>query len=110
MEGGINLVSRKMCDECDAFLGKPHKDGCSKGGRAVIEADTSEKFTTVEHVEREEPLLVLNADAVELIVNHTTCSQQCSSQDPDHDKFVALLSGLRAFIAAAREVEAGASE
>lgn len=49
-EGTIGLVGRRMCDECEAFLGYEHKDTCSLGGQ--VESDqTTEKFTTVENSE-----------------------------------------------------------
>lgn len=99
--GSINLVPREMCDECDAFLGKAHRDGCSKGDRAVIEADTTEKFTTVAHVEQEEPLIGLDADTVQMILDHLSTR----STDDDFEKTESMREGLELFVAASRELE-----
>jgi uncharacterized protein (DUF697 family) len=64
---GIGLVGREMCAECDAFLGKEHRIGCSKSGQ-VSTTEAVEKFTTVAHANAEEPMLGLDAEAVALII------------------------------------------
>ena len=52
--GSMALVGADMCEECEAFLGHPHKEGCSKHGRIVEQADATWKMTTVEgHMEAE---------------------------------------------------------
>jgi hypothetical protein len=101
MEGSIDLVGRMMCEECDAFLGKAHKETCSKKGRVVEQGDATEKFTTVEHADREEPMIGLNADTVELILAHMSVHEH--TEDPAEVE--KLMGGLRTFVAAAREVE-----
>jgi hypothetical protein len=90
----INLVGREMCEECDAFLGKAHKDTCSKKGRLVEMGDATEKFTTVEHAEAEEPMLGLDPKTVELLLNHITTHDT----DPDFQDVVALVEGMKTFL------------
>lgn len=106
MEGAsIDLVGRQMCEECDAFLGKAHREGCSKHGCLVEMADATEKFTTVERADAEEPLIGLNADTVELLVRnlHMPAGE-------DYDQLMQISEGLKKFIAQARESEAAARE
>jgi len=100
---GINLVGRQVCEECDAFLGKPHKDTCSKADRLVEMGDATEKFTTVEHAQAEEPLIGLNVETVELILDHLTTHDT----DSDFEKVVALTEGLRSFVSEAKPTERG---
>lgn len=100
MESSINLVGKMMCEECDAFLGKPHKDTCSKAGRLVENADATEKFTTVEHADAEEPLVGIDPDTAEMILKHLNIPDG----DPDHDKLVALSDGLEKFVEGSRNV------
>lgn len=98
MESSINLVGKMMCEECDAFLGKPHKDTCSKSGRLVENADATEKFTTVEHADAEEPLIGIDPETADLILKHL----EIKDNDPDHDRLVALQEGLEKFVEAAK--------
>jgi len=99
MEGTIDLIARSVCDECDAFLGKAHKDGCSKGDRAVIEADTTEKLTTVNRAEAEEPMLGIDADTALLIARYLERGTQHRARftGDEHDKINKLAKGLREF-------------
>jgi len=99
----INLVGRMMCEECDAFLGKAHKDTCSKKGRLVENADATEKFTTVEHADREEPLLGIDPEGAEMLVKWLG---ELDLDDPDEiEKCQAMIGGLSTFAAAAREIQ-----
>lgn len=103
MADSINLVGRRMCEECDAFLGHAHKDTCSKAGRVVENADATEKFTSVEHAEREEPLIGIDREGAELLVKWLG---ELDLDDPaEIEKVQAMIDGLTTFIAAAVEVE-----
>jgi hypothetical protein len=103
MADSINLVGRRMCEECDAFLGHAHKDTCSKRGRVVENADATEKFTSIEHAEREEPLIGIDRQGAELLVKWLG---ELDLDDPaEVEKVQAMIDGLTTFIAAAREVE-----
>jgi hypothetical protein len=96
----IDLIGRKMCEECDAFLGHAHKDTCSKNGRAVIAADTTEKFTTIEHAEEEEPLLGIDPTGAETLVKWLG---ELDLEDPaEAEKCRAMREGLEKFVAEAR--------
>lgn len=101
----IDLVGRQMCEECEAFLGKAHREGCSKHGRLVEMADATEKFTTVERADAEEPLLGLNADTVELLVRNLNMPA-----GEDFDRLAAISDGLKKFLARARAIEASVTE
>lgn len=103
MDGSINLVGQQMCEECDAFLGKPHKEGCSKHGRLVENADATEKFTTVEHADREEPLLGIDPEGAEMLVKWLG---EMDLEDPaEAERCRKMRGGLETFVAAAREVQ-----
>lgn len=91
----INLVGRQMCEECDAFLGKAHREGCSKHGRLLEMADATEKFTTVEHAEAEEPLLGIDPATAQLILDNLGEPDEGESED-----LQALRRGLTEFVAA----------
>lgn len=108
MEGRIGLVGKMMCEECDAFLGKPHREGCSKHGRLVENADATEKFTTAERAYMEEPLIGLNRETVEMILDGLRPQSEIAAERRDEMK--SLREGLGQFVAAAREVEAEAAE
>jgi hypothetical protein len=109
---GIGLVGREMCAECDAFLGKEHRIGCSKSGQ-VSTTEAVEKFTTVAHANAEEPMLGLDAEAVALIIEalpDPDDPEVAEDWDPDQapqqaEKLKALREGLGTFVAAAKEVE-----
>lgn len=103
----IELVGRQMCEECDAFLGKAHKDTCSKSGRAVIEADCTEKFTTVEHAERENPLVGIDVEGAEFLVGLIGKLDISALGADEYEKAKGFRGGLETFIAAVREIEAG---
>lgn len=94
MEGEvISLVGQQMCEFCNAFLGKPHKDECSKKGRLVEMADATEKFTTVEHANEEDPLLGIDVKTAKLIADNLGAASDGESED-----LQALREGLRKFI------------
>lgn len=94
----LNLTPREMCDECDAFLGKPHKDGCSKRPGVVQKGEAVEKFTSVEHADEEDgPLIGLDTDAVELLLRNLRMPA-----GEDFDKLTALGEGLKKFLDEAR--------
>lgn len=105
--GGINLVGKMMCEECDAFLGKPHRDSCSKAGRLVENADATEKFTTVERADMEEPLIGLDRETCELILRSLIPPEVA---EDDAEKLGGLRDGLEQFVAAAKEAEDQARE
>lgn len=104
---GINLVGKMMCEECDAFLGKAHRGTCSKAGRLVENADATEKFTTVERADLEEPLLGLDRETCELILRSLIPPEVAEG---DAEKLRGLRSGLEQFVAAALEAEGKAAE
>lgn len=99
-EASIELVGRMMCDECEAFLGKPHTEDCSKSGLVEM-AEATEKFTTPERAYEEEPLLAIDPEAVELILGYLPSSPA----GVNADKLTKLLEGMKAFLDAVREVE-----
>ncbi len=103
MDGSIGLVGKLMCEECDAFLGKPHKDTCSKKGRLVENADATEKFTTVDHAEREDPLIGIDVDTAELLLRSLIPPEVAG--DDDAEKLRSLREGLEQFVAASREAQ-----
>lgn len=101
MEESIELVGRFMCEECDAFLGKPHAESCSKHGRLVEQEDATEKFTTTERAAEEDgPLIAIDAEAVELIIRNLNMPA-----GEDFEKLTKLLEGMKTFLDAVREVE-----
>jgi hypothetical protein len=93
----INLVGEQMCEECDAFLGKPHKDTCSKKGRLVEMADATEKFTTVEHAQQENPILGIDQETAGLILRSMLPAEP-EIVGEDAEKLKALRVGLEAFV------------
>jgi hypothetical protein len=107
MTDSIDLVGRQMCEECEAFLGKPHQEGCSKHGRLVEMADATEKFTTVERANAEEPLIGLNADTVELLLRSMIPPEVAGD---DAEELKALRQGFETFVTEARESERSVQE
>lgn len=104
MEGSIEMVGRQMCDECDAFLGKPHAEDCSKSGLVEM-TDATEKFTTPERAAIEDgPMLVLDAEGVELVLRSLIPPTVAGD---DAEDLANLREALQAFLDAARELEAG---
>lgn len=102
MEGSIELVGRQMCEECDALLGKPHAEGCSKYGALVYLEDSTEKFTTAERVAQEEPLLAVDPEMVELILRSLIPPTVAGD---DAENLAKLREGLQAFLDAANELK-----
>lgn len=98
--GGIGLVGREMCDECDAFLGKPHREGCSKRPGIVQKGEAVEKFTSVDHADKEDPLIGLDTDTVELLLRNLNMAA-----GKDFERLKAVGEGFKAFLDAAQEVE-----
>lgn len=101
----ISLTPQMMCDECDAFLGKPHKEGCSKHGRLVENADAVEKMASVEEVERQNPMVGIDRDTAELLLRSLIPPEVAEGEDAE--KLKSLREGLETFVAAAKEVEGG---
>lgn len=91
-----------MCKECDAFLGKPHKEGCSKHGRLVEMGDATKKFTTIEHADAEDPMVSIDVETAELILRSLIPPEIA---DQDADKLKALRTGLEKFVASATPTE-----
>jgi hypothetical protein len=103
---GISLTPQMMCEECDAFLGKAHKQSCSKYGRLVENADAVEKMALTEEVERQNPLLGIDPHAAELILKNLG-----ESEHPGEiEELKSLKEGLETFVAAAREAEQGGND
>lgn len=102
MEESIELVGRFMCEECDAFLGKPHAESCSKHGGLVEQGDATEKFTTTERVAQEEPLLAMDPEMVELILRSLIPSETAGD---DAETLTKLREGLQAFLDATNELQ-----
>lgn len=94
---GIHLVGEKMCEECDAFLGKEHRIGCSLSGKVTPEQAT-EKFTTLKHAEDEVPLIGLDPEAVEMLLRNLRIPV-----GGDFERLKALQGGLVTFLEAANE-------
>jgi hypothetical protein len=103
----IVLVGEMMCEECDAFLGKPHRDSCSKAGRLVENTDATEKFTTVERADKEEPMVGLNRETVELILRSMIPPEVA---EDDGENLRKLRTALEQFVASALELEKEAEE
>lgn len=105
MADSINLVGKMVCEECDAFLGKPHNAGCSRRyfDKPVTEPEAVERFTTIEHADREEPLLGIGPDTAELLAKWLG---KLDLDDPEEiEQCRAVQEGLTTFAAAARELE-----
>jgi hypothetical protein len=100
----IALVGEMMCEECDAFLGKAHRDTCSKAGRVVEMADATEKFTTLEQSQAENPLLGLDRATVEIILR--ALPPQSEITEDDREKMGELRVGLAKFVTGCEEAEA----
>jgi hypothetical protein len=98
----IALVGRDMCEECDGFLGKPHREGCSLKPGVVQPEQTVEKFTTVERAEQEDPLIGLDRQTVELLLRSMIPPEVAEG---DEAELRQLRAGLETFVAAAQEVE-----
>ncbi len=84
-----------MCEECDAFLGKPHKDTCSKSGRLVEMGDATEKFTTIQHADQEDPMLGIDLDTAKLLLRSLIPPEVAGD---DADQLKALREGLEQFV------------